>query len=85
MRKIMRKISKQQLLKQYDKCLEYSNKLQNEIEKLSVLASKFAGEDIIADMCSGADEIEFRKMGDAWSTILIEELLENDEYCNKKI
>lgn len=75
----MRKISKQQLLKQYDKCVESSNNLQKEIEKLSVLASKFAGEYLIADMCSGADEIEFRKMGDAWSTIRIEELLENNE------
>ncbi len=72
----MRKISKEQLLKQYDKCLEVSNKLQKEIEKLSVLTSKFAGEDLIADMCTGADEIEFRKIDDAWSTIRIEELLE---------
>lgn len=75
----MRKISKQQLLKQYDKCEKVSDKLQKEIERLSVLASKFAGEELIADMCSGADEIEFRKMGDAWSTIRIEELLEQEE------
>lgn len=61
----MRKISKQQLLKQYDKCTNVSNKLQKEIERLSALASKFAGEELIADMCTGADEIEFRKMGDA--------------------
>lgn len=75
----MRKISKQQLLKQYDKCEKVSSKLQKEMERLSVLASKFAGEELIADMCSGADEIEFRKMGDAWSTIRIEELLEQEE------
>ena len=75
----MRKISKQQLLKQYDKCEKVSNKLQQEMERLSVLASKFAGEELIADMCTGVDEIEFRKMGDAWSTIRIEELLEKNE------
>lgn len=75
----MEKISKEQLLKQYNKCEEASNKLQQEIERLSVLASKFAGEELVADMCSGANEIEFRKMGDAWSTIRIEELLEQEE------
>lgn len=75
----MRKISKQQLLKQYDKCAKVSNKLQKEMETLSVLASKFAGEELIADMCTGADEIEFRKMGDVWSTIRIEELLKKNE------
>lgn len=78
----MRKISKQQLLKQYDKCEKVSNELQKEIERLSMLASKFAGEELIADICTGANEIEFRKMGDAWSTIRIEELLEKNEYCN---
>ena len=30
-----------------------------------MLASKFAGEELVADMFTGADEIEFRKMGDA--------------------
>lgn len=75
----MRKITKQQLLKQYDKCEKASNKLQKEMERLSALASNFAGEELIADMCTGADEIEFRKMDDAWSTIRIEELLEQEE------
>lgn len=75
----MQKISKQQLLKQYDKCTNVSNKLQKEMNRLSMLASKFAGEELIADICTGADEIEFRKMDDAWSTIRIEELLEQEE------
>ena len=34
------------------------------MERLFVLVSKFAGEELIADMFTGADEIEFRKMGD---------------------
>ena len=46
------------------------------MERLFVLVSKFAGEELIADMFTGADEIEFRKIGDVWSTIRIEELLE---------
>ena len=37
------------------------------------------GEELIEDMCSGADEIEFRKIGDAWQTIRIEELLEREQ------
>jgi hypothetical protein len=71
--------NRSKLISVYNRCLEYSNKLDSALQELSSISSKIYGKELQADICDG-DEIEFRELDengyiDSNSVILINEIL----------
>ena len=71
--------SRSELISVYNRCLEYSNRLDSALQELSSISSEIYGRDLHADICNG-DEIEFRELDengyiDSDSIILFEEIL----------
>ena len=50
-----------ELRKSYNRLLSLNSELMSERGKLSALASKVLGYEVVADLCNG-DEIEFRRI-----------------------
>lgn len=68
-----------QIIKLSDKALSLSIALSNKLQELARAASERLGDDVVADLCNGA-EIEFRKVmddgvPDTNSCILLEDIL----------
>jgi len=73
-------MTKTALRKLESKCYQCENELNASLGKLGSAASEILGYNVVADLCSGGSEIEFRKMSpdgtlDSDSCIRIEELL----------
>ena len=52
------------------------HKFDLEMQKLSQIATKIYGKELVADMCEGG-EIEFRVNGDNFSCLRIEDIINN--------
>ena len=62
------------LKKQYEKCLDASNRLDSELQELGRIASDVYGRELKADICNG-DEIEFRPIDDEFICLEIEDII----------
>ena len=71
---------KTELMRNVNKVLDAENRLSYALSELSAIATEIYGEDLQADLCSGA-EIEFRRRGedgyfDALDCVRLEDILE---------
>ena len=65
---------KKKLMAAYRKAMEAESVLSMKLQILASIASEIYGEELSADLCEGS-EIEFRRDGDAFDTIRLEEIL----------
>ena len=84
-----KKSKKIQLVELYGDCLKLDNRLECSMGELGRLATEIYGEELVAEMCAG-NEIEFRRIDDngfvdAYSTILIEDIIEKTHNNEKDL
>ena len=65
---------KKKLMAAYKKAMEAETVLSMRLQILGQIASEIYGEELSADLCEGS-EIEFRRDGEAFDTIRLEEIL----------
>lgn len=65
---------KKKLMAAYRKAMEAESVLSMKLQILASIASEIYGEELSADLCEGS-EIEFRRDGDAFDTIRLEDIL----------
>ena len=70
------KEQRQAISEQEKNCNDAWHKFDLEMQKLSQIATKIYGKELVADMCEGG-EIEFRVNGDNFSCLRIEDIINN--------
>lgn len=66
--------TRKQLMAAYKNVMKAESALSTKLQILANIASEIYGDDLSADLCAGS-EIEFRRDGDAFDTIRLEDIL----------